>query len=680
MGRESAPSAPPASPEPPASPASPEPPASPAAPEPPAPPDADDPAPPLIGADDLRTPYWAEGFAEVAKAGLRDVAAATPRTIAQLVRWAWAASPRLTLLAAVVQLLAGCATAFGLLATADVLTRLLADGPTPERVLAALPALALVVAAYAAGGLLDAAVGAVRAALAPRVEQRAQDALHAAVAEVDLAAFDDADFVALVQKATTHGIPRTRFATQELMDLLAAVVSMAAAVVTVGVFHPVLVPAVLLAALPQGWAAVRNAKVSFDSFVHMSSRMRRLDVTGRVLVGRDDAAELRALTLQDVMVAEHRRITAELTAEQVAVEHLQNRVVLAGRAAGGIATGLVYVLLGALVVTGSLPLALAGAALVAMRTTSTALRTTVYAVNQLFEQGFYLELYRRCLADCAARRRAPATAAVPHPPETITLRGVRFRYPGQDEAALDGVDLTLHRGEIVALVGENGSGKSTLAKLVTGLYLPSEGQVSWDGVDIATVDQRALHAQVALVMQDPAQWPMTAANNVRVGRLERPDPSGGRFADAVTRSGAAAVASDLPAGWDTLLSRHFQDGRDLSGGQWQRIAVARGLYRDAPVVVADEPTAALDARAEAAVFAALRQMSAAPTGSAASGERITVLVTHRLANVRHADRIVVLERGRIVAQGTHDELMARGGLYEELFSLQARAYAGLAAP
>lgn len=169
---------------------------------------------------------------------------------------------------------------------------------------------------------------------------------------------------------------------------------------------------------------------------------------------------------------------------------------------------------------------------------------------------------------------------------------------------------------------------------------------------------------------------MTAANNVRVGRLERADPDGELLVAAAGRSGADEVVADLPSGWTTMLSRHFQSGRDLSGGQWQRISVARGLFRDAPVVVADEPTAALDARAEAAVFAALRAMSSASASGAPAG-RITVLGTHRLANVRHADQIVVLEKGQIVELGTHEELMARGGVYEELFSLQARAYAGI---
>ena len=256
-------------------------------------------------------------------------------------------------------------------------------------------------------------------------------------------------------------------------------------------------------------------------------------------------------------------------------------------------------------------------------------------------------------------------------PETITLADVTFRYPGQEEDALRGVSLTLRRGQVVALVGENGSGKTTLAKLVTGLYLPTSGSVTWDGRDTALIATEDLWRQVAVVMQEPLRWPVTAENNVRIGRLARPDPDGGAFTDATARSGADAVLAELPGGLRTMLSKQFQGGRDLSGGQWQRISVARGLYRWAPVVVADEPTAALDARAEHTVFAALRSMAAA--GADGLGG-ITVLVTHRLANVRTADQIVVLEHGRITDVGTHDELMSREGVYRELFTLQARAY------
>jgi ATP-binding cassette, subfamily B, bacterial len=623
---------------------------------------------PLIGVHDMSTPSWAEGYQSAAGAGLRAVARAAPQTVALAVRWAWRASPRLTVLAGAVQLLAGAATAFGLFATADVFTRLLASGPTPERVVAALPALALVVTAAAGRGLLDAAIQWIQGHLVPVVEQQAQDDLHAAVLGVELVAFDDADFTELVDRATTHGPDRVRTIVVDTGDLIAAVVSTTAAIVTAGVLNPLLAPVVLVAALPQGWASVRSARLMFDSIVRMISRRRRLGITSTLITGRDQAAEVRAFTTRTVLLGEHRRISEEITQDSIRLERDRTVVTVIGRTLSGIGSAGAYLVLALLLYTGVLALALAGTAAVAMRTAGQAVVRAIYEVNRLYEATFFLDLYRSCLAEAQERRRAPATAELAGGPRVVELAGVTFRYPGQDEPALAGVDLTLHRGEIVALVGENGSGKTTLAKLITGLYLAEHGTVSWDGVDIAAVEPDALLDRIAVVLQDPVQWPMTARNNVRVGRLERPDPDDEQLLDASRGSGTDAVVADLPDGWSTVLSREFQGGRDLSGGQWQRVAVARGLFRDAPLVIADEPTAALDARAEHAVFGTLRGRSGA------GSDRITVLVTHRLANVRTADQIVVMEHGKITEQGRHDELMALGGIYHELFSLQARAY------
>jgi ATP-binding cassette subfamily B protein len=623
---------------------------------------------PLIGVDDIGTPSWAQGYESAANAGLLAVARTAPRTAALAARWAWQTSPRLTLAVGVLQLFAGMVTAFGLLATANVFTRLLEQGPTPDRVVAALPALAVVVGAAAARGLLDAAVAALTGALVPRVEQRAQDMLHAAVIGVELVAFDDPDFAELVDRATTHGPDRVRLVVSDTGDLLASLVSVTAAVVTAGLLHPLLAPVVLLAVLPEGWASIRSARLMFDSFVRMNSRRRRLGVTSNLITGRDEAAEVRAFTTQEVLLREHRRISDEITHDGVRLERDQTVVQLVGRTLSGIGTALAYVVLALLIYVGMLELALAGAAALAMRTAARSVSTMIYQTNRIYEATFFLDLYRSALTDAATRRRVPPVAELRGDPEVITLTGASFRYPGQDEDALVDVDVTVHRGEVVALVGENGSGKSTLAKLITGLYLPTAGSVTWDGVDTATVDAGALHARVAVVMQDPVHWPMTAENNVRIGRLERADPGSTRLNAAARFSGADTVVADLPDGWATVLSRLFQTGRDLSGGQWQRLSVARGLYRDAPVVVADEPTAALDARAEHAVFATLHGRSGA------GAQRITVLVTHRLANVRHADRILVLERGRLIEHGRHEQLMALRGTYHELFTLQARAY------
>jgi ATP-binding cassette, subfamily B, bacterial len=254
--------------------------------------------------------------------------------------------------------------------------------------------------------------------------------------------------------------------------------------------------------------------------------------------------------------------------------------------------------------------------------------------------------------------------------EGIRLEAVSFTYPGADEPVLRGVDLLLPAGATVAVIGENGAGKTTLVKLLTGMYEPTGGRITVDGVDLAAVDPDEWRRHVTAIFQDFMRPQMVLRDAVGMGDLPRRADDSALDA-ALVRAGADELAKSLADGPETLLGRFFAGGRELSGGQWQRVGLARGMMRPAPLLtVLDEPTAALDAPTEAALFE--RFASAAERSSAAGA--VTVLVSHRFSTVRIADLIVVVEDGRITETGSHDELTAAGGTYAQLFALQAKAY------
>ncbi|HEY1648163.1 MAG TPA: ABC transporter ATP-binding protein [Terracidiphilus sp.] len=262
-------------------------------------------------------------------------------------------------------------------------------------------------------------------------------------------------------------------------------------------------------------------------------------------------------------------------------------------------------------------------------------------------------------------RSKPGAPPAPRPiSRGFVFKNVSFRYPGTSRMVLRDFNFTLSPGERVALIGENGQGKTTIVKLITRLYDPSEGQILLDGVDLREYDLESLHAEIGVIFQDFMRYEMTARENIAVGRIEM-DHAPEEIEYAAEKSLASSVIAKLPQRYDQMLGRRFEGGVDLSGGEWQKLALARAYLRDAQLLILDEPTASLDARSELEVFERFAELTS---------DKMALLISHRFSTVRMADRIVVLEAGRLVEEGNHTQLMALGGRYAAMFEMQAASY------
>ncbi|WP_225100010.1 ATP-binding cassette domain-containing protein [Streptomyces sp. CoH27] len=593
----------------------------------------------------------------LADAGFGAMCRRLPAVLRHTSRMAWAVDRTGVAVLLVCQLLTGIAAAVVLTFTAQAMRHILGTGAVSERLHAALPALAVVTVAAGIGRISGALSSYADGRITPLLMTEADIALVNAVCRVESSAYGEDGF-ADRQEAAEVGVTRTRTMVQDAQRFMSALIRMIAASGVITALHPLMLPLLLLAVLPAGAGAVLSARVDYEThYLNIGDRNVRSMMRWWATYSRY-GDEVRANGMTGYLLYWYRALSDRIDQRTLTAAPRMLRITLATSALGGIFLLCTWTALAWLAVTGRVALPVAATAVVAVQTTLAALSQFVIHGAAMFHTSLYLADMRSFLDMAAERAPERGELTIPARVDEIRLDEVVYQYPGKEEPAVAGVSLTLRRGEILAVVGENGSGKSTLTKLITGILLADKGRVVWDDTDLAQADPDAVWQRTALVPQGFACWPLRARENITLGQPRKYDD--GPVWEVVDAVGMREAIENLPQQLDTLLAKELWGGAELSGGQWQRLVCGRALYRRTPLLILDEPTSQMDARGEHAIFLEIKRVAA---------ERMTIVVTHQLENTRLADRILVMDKGRVIEQGTYEELAHADGLFAELLAL-----------
>ena len=584
-------------------------------------------------------------------------------------RLVWATSRRLTILLAVLTLIAGVLPAavawVGQLIVDSVVAAAAVHHAQGEARLA--PVLGWV----ALEGIIVAALAGVQRGLAAcqsllRVQlgQRVNVMILEKALTLQLAHFEDSEFYDKLTRARREASVRPLSLVTGTFGLVQNGVSLVSYGVLLAHFSPWAVLLLVAGGLPVFVAEAKFSGDAFRLFRWRAPETRMQTYLETVLAREDSAKEVKLFALGPKLLERYRAIFARLYDEDRRLTLRRNAWGFALGLAGTLAFYAAYAWVALAAVRGAITLGQMTMYLLLFKQGQAAVSAILSAVGSLYEDNLYLSNLFEYLEQEVEPETGTAVRG-PDPADGLRFEGVSFRYPDAEEPALIDISLHLRPGESLALVGENGAGKTTLIKLLTRLYEPTSGRILLDGLPLPEWDADTLRRRTGVIFQDFNRYQLVVGENIGAGDVERFEDEAG-WREAADKGMADDVVDLLPQGYHTQLGRWFKGGRELSGGQWQKIALARAFMRtQADILVLDEPTATMDARAEATIFEHFRVLSAG---------RMVILISHRFSTVRMADHIVVIERGRIVERGNHAELLAKGGHYAQLFSLQAAGY------
>jgi len=512
--------------------------------------------------------------------------------------------------------------------------------------------------------ILSRLVGLVDTLLAERVGTETSLRLMRHAATLDLEDFEDSELQDSLERARRQASGRMTLMGQvfnQVQDMV-TIVSFAAGLV---IYAPWLIVLLAVALIPSFLGEAHFNAQSYWLNYHRAPERRELDYVRQAAASVDTAKEVKIFGLNDFLLERYRALAMSFyeANRKIAVQRAGVGGLLA--TIGTVAYYIAYAYIVWRTVHGEFSIGdltfLAGS----FRRLHQMMEGLLAGFTQVSGQALYLDDIFSFFEIQPEIVSPPDALPVPRPiGEGFVFEDVGFRYPGAERWAVRNLSFTLKAGEVLALVGENGAGKTTLVKLLSRLYDPDEGRILLDGHDLREYDLFDLRSNIGVIFQDFVRFHLSAGDNIAVGRIEaRGDRA--RIEEAARRSLADEVIAKLPAGYDQVIGKRFRRGVELSGGEWQKVAIARAYMREAQVLILDEPTAALDARAEYEVFQRFKELSQGKTA---------VLISHRFSSVRMADRIVVLADGRVEDIGTHEELLERGGRYKELFELQAAGY------